>query len=377
VTDPRRPDTWHIVEFDRGAGRLRAAAAQMLVDEFREFWPDAWPGIESAVAEVEEALSHENVAFAALAPAADELIGWIGARPLYSGHVWELHPLVVRGPDRGRGIGRSLVQRLEQELVRRGGLTLWVGTDDEASLTSLGGVDVYPGVLEKLARIENLRRHPLGFYRALGFELAGIVPDANGFGKPDLLMARRIGAGPAARAAAAPARAERRQRIWFQREFESGLSPEVVPDVLERLRGTPLRVEQRVASVAPDIRTRRSGGGWSVQEHAGHLLDLEPLWAGRLDDFEAGATTLRPADLTNRATWEADHNARPLAEILEAFRTRRGNLVARVEAMSEAELRRTALHPRLQQPMTVVDLLFFVAEHDDHRLASITRLLPH
>jgi len=203
------------------------------------------------------------------------------------------------------------------------------------------------------------------------------VPDANGFGKPDLLMARRIGAGPAARAAAAEARAERRQRIWFEREFESGLSPEVVPEVLERIRGTPLRVEARVAGVAPDIRTRRSGGGWSVQEHVGHLADLEPLWAGRLDDFEAGATALRPADLTNRATWEADHNSRSFTGILEAFRTLRGNLVARVEAMTGAELSRTALHPRLQQPMTIADLLFFVAEHDDHHLASITRLLRH
>ena len=132
-----------------------------------------------------------------------------------------------------------------------------------------------------------------------------------------------------------------------------------------------------MANVAPDIRTRRSGGGWSVQEHVGHLADLEPLWTGRLDDFEAGAATLRPADLTIRATWEARHNSRPLSELLEAFRTRRGNLVARVEAMSEAELSLTALHPRLQQPVTVVDQLFFVAEHDDHHLASITRLLRH
>jgi hypothetical protein len=37
-------------------------------------------------------------------------------------------------------------------------------------------------------------------------------------------------------------------------------------------------------------------------------------------------------------------------------------------------LQLTAHHPRLEQPMTVVDLCFFVAEHDDHHLAAITSL---
>ena len=92
-----------------------------------------------------------------------------------------------------RGIGRSLMARVEEEVRRRGGITLWVGTDDETNLTSLGGVDVYPDVLGKVAGLKNLRGHPVGFYRALGFEMVGIVPDANGFGKPDLLMARRVG----------------------------------------------------------------------------------------------------------------------------------------------------------------------------------------
>jgi uncharacterized damage-inducible protein DinB len=84
---------------------------------------------------------------------------------------------------------------------------------------------------------------------------------------------------------------------------------------------------------------------------------------------------LRPADLENRATWGADHNARTTDEILAEFRIRRERLVARVEAMGEADRLRTARHPRLGQPMTVQDLLFFVAEHDDHHLAAITELM--
>lgn len=120
--------------------------------------------------------------------------------------------------------------------------------------------------------------------------------------------------------------------------------------------------------------TRRPGEAWSIAEHAGHLADLEPLWLGRVDDLLAGEERLRPADLQNRATWEANHNARPLAEILAEFRRRRASLIERLEGLSETELRASALHPRLEQPMTIVDLCFFVAEHDDHHLTTIRAL---
>lgn len=164
------------------------------------------------------------------------------------------------------------------------------------------------------------------------------------------------------------------RRRWFDRRFELGLPPEALPDVIERVRGTPLRLEERVRSVPVSSLTRRLEEEWSVQENVGHLLDLEPLWAGRLDDLEAGASELRPADLENRATYEAGHNERPIEDLLGAFRAARLETVARLEALSPDLVTRTALHRRLEQPMTVVDLFFFAAEHDDHHLARITEL---
>jgi uncharacterized damage-inducible protein DinB len=164
------------------------------------------------------------------------------------------------------------------------------------------------------------------------------------------------------------------RRVWFDRKFTLGLPPEALPDIVERLRGTPLRLEERVARVSPALLTRRTDGRWSVQEHVGHLGDLEHLWLARLDDFAQRAATLRAADLQNRATWDADHNARRLDDLLHDFRRLRAEYLARVEAMSPAELTIAAAHPRLGQPMTVVDLCFFVAEHDDHHLATITHL---
>lgn len=182
---------WSIVSLAKAGPPHRMEAAEILVAEFREHWPDAWPTLESAQAEVAEAFEDGRLAFAAVEEGGS-VLGWIGARPSYGGTVWELHPLAVRGHAQGKGIGRSLVEHLEVEIRRRGALTLWLGTDDEAGLTSLGGIELYPDVLGKLADIEARRAHPLGFYRRLGFEVTGVVPDANGFGCPDILMAKRV-----------------------------------------------------------------------------------------------------------------------------------------------------------------------------------------
>ncbi len=182
---------FRIVPFERDYDVIRDSAAALLVEEFRQNSPEAWPTMAAAAAEVAEALAPEKIAVAALAKDG-ALLAWAGAQPLYGGRVWELHPIVVGSESQDRGIGRALVERLEQESRGRGAITLWVGTDDEANLTSLGGVDLYPGVLRQLMSIENLHRHPMGFYRQLGFEVVGVVPDANGLGKPDILMAKRV-----------------------------------------------------------------------------------------------------------------------------------------------------------------------------------------
>jgi uncharacterized damage-inducible protein DinB len=163
--------------------------------------------------------------------------------------------------------------------------------------------------------------------------------------------------------------------LWFERVFTLDLPAWMLANVMERLRGTPARLEERLRDVSPAVLTRRDGERWSIQENAGHLLDLEELWLGRVADFADGRERLRAADLTNRRTHEAAHNARSLDALLAEFRAARARFVARLEALSAAEQERTALHPRLGVPMRAVDHAFFVAEHDDHHLARITELL--
>lgn len=161
---------------------------------------------------------------------------------------------------------------------------------------------------------------------------------------------------------------------WTDRHFHFELPEELFPVVVERLRGTPARIEDKVRGLPPAVLTRRDGAAWSLQEHIGHLLDLDELHTGRLDDYLAGAEVLRAADMANRKTWEADHNARPIADLLRDFRRERERFVARLDAWDSNLISLTALHPRLNQPMRVIDMAFFTAEHDDHHLTKMTEL---
>jgi len=166
-------------------------AATLLVTGFRRHWPHAWPNYAAALAEVHTALEPDKICRTARDPAGT-LLGWIAGSPQYSGHVWELHPLVVRVKSQGRGIGRALVSDLEAQVNARGGVTIMLGSDDEECMTSLGGIDLYPDVFAHLTTIHNLRGHPYEFYQKCGFAIVGVIPDANGPGKPDILMAKRV-----------------------------------------------------------------------------------------------------------------------------------------------------------------------------------------
>jgi uncharacterized damage-inducible protein DinB len=161
---------------------------------------------------------------------------------------------------------------------------------------------------------------------------------------------------------------------WADRKFEFTLPIERFPTVVERLRGAPARVEEKLLALPEAIRTRRDGDKWSIQEHAGHLIDCDELDTQRLDDFLARAATLRAWDGTNRKTFDANYNARPVAEIVRRFREDRERFVERLDRWKEEDLSVTAMHPRLQQPMRVIDMAQFVADHDDHHLAMMTEL---
>lgn len=166
-------------------------AANLLVEGFAEHWPNSWPDMDSALKEVSESFADDRICRMAVDDDR-KVLGWIGGTSMYGGNVWELHPLVVRPSEQSKGIGRALVNDLEELVRERGGLTIWLGSDDEDGMTSLASVDLYPNPLEHLANIRNFKDHPYSFYQKMGFVLSGVLPDANGPGKPDIFLVKRV-----------------------------------------------------------------------------------------------------------------------------------------------------------------------------------------
>jgi aminoglycoside 6'-N-acetyltransferase I len=180
-----------IVDLASDAGLIEPTAG-LLLDTFRNRTED-WQDLDSAREEVLASLAPDRIS-RVLVGDAGLVLGWIGGIPAYGGRVWELHPLAVRASHRRQGIGRALVEDLERCVASRGALTLWAGSDDEHGETTLGGANLYPDIAGAIQRVRNLRGHAYEFYLRLGFTMAGVLPDANGLGKPDIFLAKRVAA---------------------------------------------------------------------------------------------------------------------------------------------------------------------------------------
>jgi len=161
---------------------------------------------------------------------------------------------------------------------------------------------------------------------------------------------------------------------WIERVFHLDSPRWMYPNLVERIRGGPARVEDAIKNVSASLLVERLGPSWSIQENIGHLLDIEPLMSGRLDDFASGLSQLRAWEETNSATWEANHNTKPLQGLLSKFRDSRSSLVERFDTLDDAQIEQTAFHPRLKRPMRIIDLVYFIAEHDDYHLAKISAI---
>ena len=161
---------------------------------------------------------------------------------------------------------------------------------------------------------------------------------------------------------------------WFERTFDFSSTQNTFPSLLERLSGTPIRLEEKLSRIDSGILALRIGDHWTIKEHIGHLADLEPLWQGRLQDIRDGKAEMRPGDLQNTKTHQAGHDRFPLDVQLRHFREARNLTLKLLEDFTEDLVFKSALHPRLKTPMRTIDMCLFIAEHDDHHLASITEL---
>lgn len=186
-----------IIDVTPGDPAQLIEVADVLVSGFSGTGAEVWQTREDALETVVESLEEDRISRVCLDDDG-RVVGWISAVSTYDGWVWEIHPLVVHRDCQGRGIGRALVEDLEHQVRERGGMTVCLGTDDENGRTTLGGADLYPDPLAAVSGLRPIESHPFEFYRKLGYAVVGVLPDANGFGKPDIFMAKRVGAIPAA-----------------------------------------------------------------------------------------------------------------------------------------------------------------------------------
>jgi len=161
---------------------------------------------------------------------------------------------------------------------------------------------------------------------------------------------------------------------WFNRTFPKITDNGQLFSIIERLEGTPVRLEKKVLQFSDEFLITCQDDDWSIQEHAGHLLNLEGLWFSRFTDIMTGVSELTTADLTNQATYDAKYNEQGIESILDAFIEVRAQLIHLLRLVKEEDLVKQSIHPRLGTPMKIIDLAYFVAEHDDHHLAIIQQL---
>ena len=162
---------------------------------------------------------------------------------------------------------------------------------------------------------------------------------------------------------------------WFDKKFEFKYSPADYDLLLNELMKTPEKISQIVSSLPEEMLTKKIDNRWSIKENIGHLIDLEELHDGRIDDFISGKEILRPADLNNRKTDEANHNSKNISQLLIQLKQVRENFLERLSDLDASVRERIAIHPRLNQPMRPIDMAQFVLEHDEHHIQTIKELI--
>ena len=162
---------------------------------------------------------------------------------------------------------------------------------------------------------------------------------------------------------------------WFDKKFRFELSQDNYDLILNRLKENPDKISLLISALPMEVLTKKVDNRWSIQENVGHLIDLEELHDGRIDDFIAGKEILRPADLNNRKTEEANHNNKNISELLVRLKMVRENFIKRMKQLDAKVQSKSSIHPRLKQPMRPIDMAQFVLEHDEHHIETIKDLI--
>ena len=159
--------------------------------------------------------------------------------------------------------------------------------------------------------------------------------------------------------------------LWFERDLVFGKNKELLPYILERLDGTAHRIRAKVNKLSEDKLSLKLNDKWSVKQNIGHLAEVDEINNRRIDEMLAGISPMSPAVFEVKP----DYNTMPVADVIDYFEKTRQKNISKYLRLSESELSKASLHPRLKLMMTPVDLAWFDAEHDDHHLVKINFIL--
>lgn len=212
---------------------------------------------------------------------------------------------------------------------------------------------------DKLILFTNTKlKAAIGIYRKLGFKEVRL--DGQEYNRADTRMELLLKPQTAIK--------------WFEKQFDFHFGMEQFPGLLKRLEKMPSELRETTSEISGDYLNFKPGGKWSIKEHIGHLYILELLWQKRFSEIKENKAGMSPADLNNRATDNALFNQYDIAKIIADFQQERKNTVQLLKSFSGDDFLNSLYHPRLQQPMRIIHLMFFVAEHDEHHLNAILEI---
>lgn len=162
---------------------------------------------------------------------------------------------------------------------------------------------------------------------------------------------------------------------WFDRKFDFSFGMEMYGTLLARLQAAPNMFKQITSVLPAGVQVLKPGQKWSVKENIGHLILLEPLWQKRFEEIKKGSLGMSPADVSNRATDEMNFNKFSLQELTSSFTSQRAGTINFLNGVHQTDFSKRSIHPRLQQPMRIIDLMYFVAEHDWHHLDAVLNII--
>jgi hypothetical protein len=164
-------------------------------------------------------------------------------------------------------------------------------------------------------------------------------------------------------------------RPWSQRKLEFNRSLEELPVLAERLLGTSDRITALLRNVPQERLQLRLQGKWSVLEHIGHLMVMDDRMQVRVEDWLSLSGRLTPIELADQQAQLDGQRHRELGDMVEEFRITRQAFVDNVLNMPPTVHTHYALHPCMHVRMRPTDMFHFLAEHDDHHLATLRRIV--